>query len=57
LGLVYTLPRDIVFTSTARAAAAGVTAYDPPDTNEVFSYVDLTVRLVGRSLNKVSLNQ
>jgi len=57
LALTYTLPDDIVFVVDSRPAAAGVVAYDPPDTNEDYSFVDLTVRLVGRSLNQVSLNQ
>lgn len=56
LTMAFVLPADIVFTSLARAAAPGIAPYDPPNTNEPFSYVDITVRLIGESINKISVN-
>jgi hypothetical protein len=57
LSMTFSLPSDITFTALARAAAPGIAPYDPPATSEPFSYVDLTVRLIGESINKISMNQ
>jgi len=57
LSVTFTLPNDIALSALGRAEASGIEAWEPPVTNAPFSYVDITVRLIGKSLNNVSLNQ
>lgn len=57
LSVSFIFPNDIVTTATARAVAAGVAPYDPPATDEIGTYVDITVRLIGESISDISVNQ
>jgi hypothetical protein len=50
---VFTLPKDLVFGTDARVAGAGVTAYTPP----AGIALDVTVRLIGHSISKLSVNR
>jgi hypothetical protein len=57
LAMQFTFNTDIVVTTVARAAGAGVAAYDPPATDQVGTFVDVTVRLIGHSVRDLSLNK
>jgi len=57
LAMQFTFTTDIVTAATARAAGAGVAAYDPPLTDTIGTFVDITVRLIGHSVRDLSLNK
>jgi hypothetical protein len=50
---LFTLPAALTFTANARGAAAGVAAFSPPQQIAV----DITVRLIGHSISKLSVNR